>query len=94
MSFCVGEHIECLLEIRDNAGNLVDPDTSILVSVYRPDGTLDVDGTAMTKTVVGKYTYTYNSAGKPVGIYRARFKTVDATKITLLDSYLTLRSIA
>lgn len=79
--------------ITDSAGAAVDP-TTVVISVMKPDGTLDVDGVAMTKDSVGSYHYDY-TIPSDVGTYKSQVKATGATsKVTVEpDTFLVEASI-
>ena len=66
--------------VYDDDGALVDPTTSIKVTIYDPDGTKQVDGIAMTKDVTGIYDYYYQTTtSTTIGWWRGEIVVVDGT---------------
>lgn len=54
----VGETVIIKASITQS-GTSTDPD-NVTITVRKPDGTIDEDGTGMTKTSTGEYEYAYN----------------------------------
>ena len=84
-TFNVGETIICSLEVRNASNTLVDPSTSIKITLYghTSTGVIDVN---MTKDSTGKYHYDFDSTGKAVGNYWAIFTAVDSNRTTTENS--------
>jgi uncharacterized protein YfaS (alpha-2-macroglobulin family) len=77
-----GETLRVTATITDAAGDPADPTTTV-ISVAKPDGTLDIDGAAMTQSVSGTYYYDY-AIPSDTGVYRAEVKATGSTgRITL-----------
>lgn len=89
--FELGETVEIYVEVKNQLGTLVDPATSIKVTIYKPDGTEALAATSMTKVDTGKYNYYYTSvvatppAADPLGWYRVRITVMDIDKVTIKD---------
>jgi hypothetical protein len=70
-----------------NDNSLVDP-TAIVISVVDPDGTTQVDETAMTKSTTGIYYYDYHrgttTAAMDKGRWTGTVKVTDGTGATAL----------
>lgn len=69
----VGESTKRKIEVRTAVGDLEDP-TTMTISIWKPDGTLDIDAVAMTNDSTGKYHYWYtvsNQVGKHKILYEA-----------------------
>ncbi len=65
--------------IYDDDDALADP-TTITIDIYDADGTLVVDGTAMTKSSTGIYEYYYKTTiASPTGWWRGVVWTVDGS---------------
>ena len=54
----IGEDIKLTVEARTTGGVLEDA-TTMTISIWKPDGTLDIDAVAMTHDDTGKYSYWY-----------------------------------
>jgi len=81
--FEIGETIICSIEIRDAAGVLTDPATSIKITIEDPDGDKVVNDVAMTNDGVGLDHYDYTSAGTvEVGTYTIWYIAIDGARIT------------
>ena len=77
-----GETVRITAAIVDTAGSAVDPST-VVISVAKPDGTVDITDQAMTKSATGSYYYDY-TAPTDTGIYTASVKaTGSAGRITI-----------
>lgn len=69
----VGESTKRKIEVKTAAGALEDP-TTMTISIWKPDGTLDIDAVAMTNDSTGKFHYWYtvsNQVGKHKILYEA-----------------------
>jgi uncharacterized protein YfaS (alpha-2-macroglobulin family) len=85
--FQAGETIRISATITDSAGTATDPATTV-ISISKPDGTLAVDGSAMTYSgVVGSYYYDY-VIGTDTGTYKCQIKaTGSGGRITIKPSH-------
>ena len=83
-----GETIRITAAITDDAGDPADP-TTVVISIKKPDGTLDITDAAMSSDVVGTYYYHY-SIPSDAGMYSASVKaTGSAGRITIEpDSFM------
>lgn len=78
------ETIVCELEVRSNAGVLVDPSSLPVLDVVDPDGTSVVTAQNMTKDAVGEYYHNYTPvAGAVLGWYTAKFTVADGGLVTI-----------
>lgn len=83
--FQMPEHAKVYVEIRNEAGKLFDPDTSILCTIMDPDGNQIIDGAGMTKIVKGCYKYLYDtSADASEGTYIAAVEAVHNSATSVL----------
>lgn len=67
----VGEATKRKIEVKTAAGVLINP-TTMTISIWKPDGSLDVDAVTMTNDETGKYHYWYtvsNQVGKHKILY-------------------------
>ena len=81
--FEIGETVICSIEIRNAAGVLVNPATSIKITIENPDGTKVVNDVAMTNDGVGLDHYDYTSAVTvQVGTYTVWYIAIDGTRTT------------
>lgn len=77
-----GESLRLTATITDTAGAAADP-TTVVISIVKPDSTLDIDAVAMTKAETGSYYYDYTIPANE-GTYRVAVKaTGSAGKITI-----------
>jgi uncharacterized protein YfaS (alpha-2-macroglobulin family) len=84
--FQAGETIRISVTITDSAGTAADPTTTV-ISISKPDGTLAVDGSAMTNSAVGSYYYDY-VIGTDTGTYKCQIKaTGSGGRITIKPSH-------
>ena len=74
----------------DEDDALVNPTTSITIDIYDPDGTLQVDGAAMTNSDTGIYYYYYHKgdSADPMakGNWRGTIKAVDGLGVDAVVS--------
>jgi len=83
-----GETITLKLSITDSAGAAYDPNVSIQVSIWDPDGTAVVADTAMTKDATGEYHYDLaTTASFALGTYRFQYETVHDSRTTIQTDY-------
>lgn len=86
MHFQRDETIVCLLEVKDQNGAYADPSTSAKITITDLAGTVVVNAVTMSKTAVGKYSYSYTPVAAAVlGWYRVHYVTLDASIKTILD---------
>lgn len=77
------ETITLKATITDSAGAAADP-TTVVISVMKPDGTLDVDGVAMTKDLVGSYHYDY-TIPSDIGTYKSQVTATGSAGRTTVE---------
>ena len=85
-TFEIGETVICSVEIRNTAGTLVDPVTSMKIAIDRISPSLAniiADTTAMVLDSTGKYHYDFDSSSKVAGDYRVTYKATDVTRVTI-----------
>ena len=81
--FEIGETIVCSIEIRNSAGVLVDPATSIKITIEDLDGKKVVDDVAMANDGVGLDHYDYTSAlTAKGGNYTIWYIAIDGARTT------------
>ena len=86
-----GESVVCSLKTRNTSGDLVNPDTSIRITVTDGSGINLVTSADMTNDGTGLYHFDFNSTtAHRVGRYRVRYVTVDAGRTTVVDEYFEL----
>lgn len=72
--------VRVIAYVYDDDGNLVDPTTSIKVSIWDPDDVNQVDGAAMTKSATGVYEYYYKTTSSTTkGWWRGEVEVIDGT---------------
>ena len=76
----VGESTKRKIEVRTAAGALEDP-TTMVISIWKPDGTLDVDGVAMTNDSTGVFHYWYTISDQ-VGTYKILYEATTGGKVS------------
>lgn len=88
-TYQLGETIRITATITDTDGNAADP-TTTLIYIKKPEGTLIIDGIAMTNPVVGVYYYDYLIPGETVGISGIYSYKIEATgsagRVTIVNS--------
>ena len=84
-NFDIGETVICSIEVRNAAGTLVDPSTSMQIAIdwIKPNFGNIITATNMTKDSTGKYHYDFASAGKQAGSYQVIYTATDGTRITI-----------
>lgn len=81
-TYQTGETIRLTAVITDSAGDPADP-TTVVISIKKPDGALDVTDVAMSSDVSGTYYYDYTIAAD-TGLYYASVKaTGSAGRVTI-----------
>ena len=83
MAFQIGETVVCSITIRDAGGNLVEPSTSITISIRKKRGARVVTDQAMTPNGTGIYHYDFDSSGNTAGTYVVDYKAVNGTRVTM-----------
>ena len=72
----IEESTERNAEVKDNNGNYVDADLGTMtITIWKPDGSKDVDAAAMTRDGVGRYSHIYLIGDQP-GIYKILIRGV------------------
>ena len=74
----VGEATKRKVEVRDVDGVLTDP-TTMTITIWKPDGTLDVDAVVMNKDSTGKYHYWY-TISEQVGTHKILYEATTGGK--------------
>lgn len=91
MTYQLGETVRITATIIDSDSAAADPSTT-KISIEKPDGTLAVDGTAMTKSETGSYYYDYTLTSDATGQVGAYHYKVECTgsggRITIVRSSL------
>ena len=88
-----GETIRLTATIKDSAGDPADPSTTV-ISIEKPDGTLDIGDIAMSSDVSGTYYYDY-AIPADSGTYKAQVTaTGSSARVTIVpDRFLVAASI-
>ena len=83
--FDIGETVICSCEVKNTSGTLVDPATSmkIVIKQIKPNYSIIVSSTDMTRDSTGKYHYDFDSAGKSDGEYQAIYTATDGSRVTI-----------
>ena len=87
-TFQIGETVICSCEVRDDAGTLKDPATSMTITIYDTN----INGVTMTKDSTGKYHYDFDSTGKAGVTYTVYYKATDGSRITITKDEFKLES--
>ena len=86
MTLEIGEATKRKIEVKTAAGALEDP-TTMLISIWKPDGTLDIDAVAMTNDSTGVFHYWYTVSDQ-VGTYKILYAgTTGGKKSTQRDEF-------
>lgn len=91
--FEIGETVICSVEVKNSAGTLVDPATSMKIGIDQTKPALAsiiADTTDMTKDSTGKYHYDFQSSSTTKGDYRVTYKATDGTRVTIEKETFTL----
>jgi len=84
-NFNAGETVICLVEIRNLGSALVDPATSMKISIVGSHGDEEVLDQNMVKDSTGKYHYDYQIPSTGLsGKYNVAYTATDGTRITIL----------
>jgi len=82
MAFHPGETAICKATITDEDGKLVDPSTSMTVTITDNRNGIEVNDQDMVKDSVGQYHYDWNTSTDALsGKYRVFYKAVDGTRV-------------
>ena len=83
--FNIGETVICSVEIRNSAGTLVDPSTSMQIKINQlsPIFLNTLVATSMTPDSTGKYHYDFVSTNKTTGNYQIIYVATDGTRVTI-----------
>ena len=87
--FDIGETVICAVRTKQE-GILKDPD-SLQISIYKPDGTVDINLAPMSRDDMGIWHYDYDTAGKGAGNYRGEVKAVTGLRIKLANGSFRLQ---
>ena len=80
MTLEIGENTKRKIEVKTAAGALDDP-TTMVISVWKPDGVLDVDAVAMTNDSTGVFHYWYTIADQ-AGTYKILYEATTGGKVS------------
>lgn len=81
-TYQTGESLRITAAIVDTDGAAVDP-TTVVISIGKPDRSLDITDAAMTKSETGSYYYDYTIASDTGVYYIAVKATGSAGRITI-----------
>ena len=76
----IGEATKRKIEVRTAAGVLEDP-TTMTISIWKPDGSLDIDAVEMTNYGTGLFYYWYTVSDQ-VGTYKILYEATTGGKIS------------
>lgn len=80
MTLEIGEATKRKIEVKTAAGALEDP-TTMVISIWKPDGTLDIDAVAMTNDGTGLFHYWYTISDQ-VGTYKILYEATTGGKVS------------
>ena len=87
MHFRLGETVVVKTQIRNDVGNLVDPATSVKISIFDLHNGAEVDCADMVKFAVGLYRYYYTiPQDATTGDFRVVVEDVDGVVVTYDDN--------
>lgn len=79
-----GETAIVSLAIVDADGDAYDPTTSVIISIWDEDGTLQTDSVVMTKAATGSYFYDYDIADSAdTGDWKVEITTIDNGRVAI-----------
>ena len=83
-NYNMGESVICSCDVKNSAGTLVDPATSMNITITQtsPSYAVKITSTAMTKDSTGKYHYDAQTAGWGTGNYEVEYIATDGSRIT------------
>jgi len=91
MIFIRGETIICSVEIKDSDGTLVDPETSMKITIADSTNGAEVDNQAMSKDSTGKYHYDWTStSANLMGVYKIKYIATNGTRISIQKDIIEL----
>lgn len=76
----IGESTKRKIEVRNTASVLEDPSVMV-ISIWKPDGTLDVDAVSMTNYGTGLFYYWYTVSDQ-VGTYKILYEATTGGKVS------------
>lgn len=86
--FDIGEHVVCSVTTRQN-GTLVEV-TPRLITIYRPDGTVDINSATLSRDDTGEYHYDFDTTGRLAGDYRVKVTLTFVDRVTIRQGGFTL----
>lgn len=86
--FDIGEHVVCSVTTRQN-GTLVEV-TPRLITIYKPDGTVDINSATLSRDGVGEYHYDYDTTGRVAGYHKAKVTLTLVDRVTIKQGGFTL----
>ena len=89
-TFQVGETIICSVTVTNPSGTLVNPATSMSITIRSVNVATILAATAMTLDSTGKYHYDYASTGETPGTYTITYTATDGARVTIQRDSLVL----
>ena len=87
----IGSVVICSITVKNSAGTLVNPATSMTIQVERLSPyAIIVSSTGMTNDSTGTYHYDLVTAGYSLGNYKITYTATDGTRISIEDEALFL----
>lgn len=86
--FDIGEHVVCSVTTRQN-DTLVEV-TPRLITIYKPDGTVDINSATLSRDGTGLYHYDFDSTGRVAGYYRVKVTLTFVDRVTIKQGGFTL----
>ena len=91
MTFQIGETVICSITVRDADGNLVDPSTSMKITITDSQKSVKVNDQAMINDSKGEYHYDFDTSSLSLaGIYTVTYKATDGSRISIEESTIEL----
>ena len=84
MTFQIGETVICSATVRNVAGALVDPSTSMKITITDSRNSIKVSNQNMSKDGTGEYHYDFDTSSLSLtGIYTVSYKATDGSRISI-----------
>lgn len=81
-----GETVILTLDIYNQAGSLVNPSDTPIVTITDPNGEVVEDAEDMTNVDTGQYEFSHTlDEAAPLGWWTVRYTVVDSTLVTIAD---------
>ena len=84
MSYTRGETVICSVTVKNSSGTLVDPTTSMKITITHQNSTVEVNEQAMTKDSTGTYHYDWATTSATTrGPYIIKYIATDGSRVSI-----------